>query len=268
MTKLFDDIARNKMIDKFQESDFLYNGISIKDMYVKEINSQIARPYIATFHYSKTLPDSSKYIYAGYLGDRICGIIVYGMGCGKNQYTSVIPTIKNGEYIELTRLWCANDMPKNTESKLIAKSLKMLPKEIKLVISFSDESKSHVGIIYQATNWYYLGKNSGSKMLICNDGIEKHTRLIGIYKKRHPELKECSNEYIKNLLNMSYVEGGKKHKYIYLRGTKKEKKEMYNIIKDKIKMYPKCDKPKCKSEKEIIEKIDIKEKQMNMFDYI
>lgn len=268
MTKVFDDIARQKMVDSFYVDDFKYNNIPIKEMIIKEVDAKFARPFISTFHYSKTLPDSSKYIYAGFLNDKLCGIIVYGMGCGKNQYTSLFPDIKNGQYIELTRLWCADDMPKNTESKLISGSLKLLPKEIKFVLSFSDESRGHVGIIYQATNWYYLGINNGGKMLITKDGIEKHPRLIGIYKKRHPELKNKTNNYIMKLCGYEYKNGGKKHRYIYLRGNKKAKKEMYEHIKGMIKPYPKCDKAIGKNELQLINELSEHDKQTNIFDFI
>lgn len=161
------------------------------------------------------------------------------MGTSKAQYTSLISDIKQGEYLELTRLWCANGMPKNTESKIISTAIKMLPKEIKLLLSFADSSKNHVGTIYQATNWYYLGINKGGKMLVTRDGIEKHPRLIGIYKKRHPELKKYSNEEIMKMYGWTYKEGGKKHRYVYIRGSKKEKRKMFNEIKDRVQNYPK-----------------------------
>lgn len=224
MTKVFDDKARKELIANFNLENFRYNGIPVKEMIVKPMSVKEARPYIATFHYSKTMPDSTKYVFGGYFGDILCGIVVYGMGTGKNQYLSIVPTIQNGQYLELTRLWCANDMPKNTESKLIATSLKMLPDEIKLVISFADNSKNHAGTIYQATNWKYLGSNKGGKTLICEDGIIKHTRLIGIYRKRHPELKSFTNEEIMKMYGWTYGEAGSKHRYVWTRGTKKEKK--------------------------------------------
>src|SRR5690606_13256979 len=208
MTKAFDDKARKEMIEQFNAEEFRYNDIPIREMEVREISIKTARHYISTFHYSKTLPDSTLYAYAGYLGERLCGIVTYGMGAGKNQYTSVIPDIQNGQYAELTRLWCVHDMPKNTESKLISTSLKMLPKNIKLVISFADSSKQHAGIIYQATNWYYLGKNGGGKVLVTNDGIVKHTRLLGIYKMRNPELKSKTNEEIMKIYGWKYEETG------------------------------------------------------------
>ena len=161
------------------------------------------------------------------------------MGCGKNQYTAIIPDIQNGSYVELTRVWCMNDAPRNTESRIIGQSLKLLPKEIKLVISFSDTSQGHCGLIYQATNWYYLGCNKGGKMLEMENGIQKHPRLLGIYRMRHPEYKKYSNNELMELLHMKYVDGGSKHRYVYLRGTKEEKKNMYSMIKDRICLYPK-----------------------------
>lgn len=239
MTKKFDDNARANLLISFNNEDYQYNGIAVKDMVVKQITCKEARPYIATFHYSKTMPDSTKFVFAGYYGDKLCGIITFGMGTGKSQYSSVVPTIQNGEYVELTRLWCAQDMPKNTESKLISTSLKMLPKEVKLIISFADSSKYHVGTIYQATNWYYLGSNKGGKTLICEDGVVKHTRLLGIYKMRHPELKSLTNEEIMNMYGWKYGVAGGKHRYVFIRGTKREKKEMLTCFQDKIQDYPK-----------------------------
>lgn len=120
MTRVFDEKARIEMAETYKESDFKYNGIPIREMTVRQVPVKFARKYIATFHYSRTMPDSTRFVYAGYLGDRIAGIVCYGMGCGKNQYTALIPSIENGQYIELTRLWCPDDMPRNTESKLIS----------------------------------------------------------------------------------------------------------------------------------------------------
>ena len=63
------------------------------------------------------------------------------MGCGMNQYRSIDPAIKDGTYCELTRLWLYDKAPKNSESRLISESLKLLPKEIKLVLSYADSKQ-------------------------------------------------------------------------------------------------------------------------------
>lgn len=217
MTVKFDEQARKRMIDRYNENDFTYNGEPVRNIVVKPISKSLAREYIASFHYTKTMPDSTRFAFAGYLNNKVCGVICYGMGAGKNQYTSLIPNIENGQYIELTRLWCANDYPRNTESRIISESLKLLPENIKLVVSFADESESHCGIIYQATNWIYCGKTNGGKMLLCENGIKKHPRLLGIYKLRHPEYKSLSNDELMRLLGYSYTEAGCKFRYIFAR---------------------------------------------------
>lgn len=252
MTKIFDDKSRKNLISSMNIGDITNLDINVSGIIIKEISVKEARGYIATFHYSKTMPDSTKYVYGGFYNGLLVGIVCYGMGCGKNQYTSVISDIKNGEYLELTRVWCLHNSPKNTESKIISSSIKMLPKNIKLVVSFADDSRGHCGIIYQATNWIYIGKNKGGKMLIGKDGIEKHPRLIGIYRKRRKEYEKLTSSEIVELEGWKYVDSGVKHKYIYIRGSKSYKKEIIKTIKEKILTYPKCDNNNKKSDLDIL----------------
>lgn len=239
MTKSFDDNARNKYLEKNNFKELEYNNFPVSDMVIKQISPKEARPYIATYHYSKTMPDSTIATFAGYYGDRLAGIIVFGMGSGKNQYTALFPNIENGQYLELTRLWSADEMPRNTESKLISKSMKLLSEDVQIVLSFADPSHNHVGTIYQATNWYYCGMSNGGRQLITEDGIEKHSRLLGIYRMRHPEYKKLSNEELMKLYGWKYKETSGKYRYVFLRGDKNTKKKNYEFIKDKVLPYPK-----------------------------
>lgn len=234
MTMEFDEKARRKLLSEYVSRD--YSNIKPHDMNVREISCQTARGYISAFHYSRTMPDSSRFVYGLFAQDTLVGVCVFGMGCGKNQYTSVFPDIQNGEYIELTRLWCEETLGRNSESYFISKCLKQLPKEIKIVISFSDTKQHHVGYIYQATNWIYLGINRGGRMLINKDGYEAHPRLLGIYRMRHPELKDVSSDDLMDILGLQYVISGAKHKYIFIRDKKLRKS--LNI---KYLPYPKGD---------------------------
>ena len=271
MTVVFDDRARKRLINRVNENDFKYTGWKVRDIEVKEIDTSIAREYISTFHYSKTFPDSTRFCYGAFIKNQIIGVICYGMGCGKNQYLAVIPDIQNGQYIELTRVWCMNEAPRNTESKFISETLKMLPKDIILVLSFSDNAQGHCGLIYQATNWYYLGVNKGGKMLLLPNGIQKHPRLLGIYRDRHPEYSHMNNKELMELLGYEYCEGGSKHRYVYLRGGGSLKRKMYMQITNRILPYPKSNtKTDLIDEWQIINNEKEKEEsmQMTIFDFI
>lgn len=239
MTMKFDEKARQEYKNRTSFNELDYNGKSVKDMIVKPISVKEARPYIATYHYSQSMPDSTRFVFAGYYDDRIAGIVVYGMGSNHEQYKYLIPEIKLGEYVELTRLWSPDGMPRNTESKLISETLKMLPSEIKLVVSFADSQQNHIGYVYQATNWYYCGMTNGGKMLVDENGITRHTKSINIFKIRHQELKDKTGKEIMEIYGWKHIQGGKKHRYCYLLGDKRSKKIMLNQIKDKLQQYPK-----------------------------
>lgn len=241
MTKSFDrkleqsQIQCERFFDFFPVSDY-----KLSDLYVRRGTVREARPYIAAHHYTHTMPDSTKEVYMGFYGDVLAGICVFGMGTGPHQYLRIIPTLKNGEYRELTRVWSPDGMPTNTESKLIGLSLRMLSDDVKFVLSYADSSKGHLGIIYQATNWCYIGMTESGNKMINHLGESVHPRLVSMYKKRHPEkYGNMKMTEIMDSLGWKYLEGSKKHRYCYIRGHKKDKIELYNSILSLIKEYPK-----------------------------
>lgn len=240
MTHKFDNNARRELkVQKKLFNPLEYNGKPVKEMIVKKVDAKFCRGYIAEYHYSKIMPDNAFNCFAGYYGNKLAGIIVYGNGANNNTFSALIPDIEVKNCRELMRLWSADEMPKNTESKLISESLKQLPQEIYLVVSFADPSYNHLGIIYQATNFYYCGMSNHSKMLQDENGKIFHVRSIGTYKRRHIELRNLTNKEVMEKYKWKYIESSGKHRYVYLRGDKWIKNLMYNQIKNKILNYPK-----------------------------
>jgi hypothetical protein len=239
MTKVFDDNSRLTLASRLIPDNLEYNGQPVSSLTIRKVPASFAREYISTYHYTKTMPDSTMFCFAGYYSEALAGVIVFGMGAGKNQYTALVPNIQNGEYLELTRLWSPDGMPKNTESKLITESINLLPSQIKLIISFADPSRNHIGTIYQASNFYYCGMSQGGKVLIGNDGIEKHPRLLGIYRMRHPEYTDLSNDSLMTKYGWRYKDSSPKYRYVLLRGDRKTRKLLLNSINPLIEPYPK-----------------------------
>ena len=85
MTKAFDTKARAFLQHNAHLFDMEYHGEPVASMAVKQISVKETRPFIATYHYSHTMPDSTKEVYIGYFNKTIAGIVVFGMGCNKNQ---------------------------------------------------------------------------------------------------------------------------------------------------------------------------------------
>jgi hypothetical protein len=214
MTRAFDAQARYDLdVPSFFPVITESEDAKPRDMQVRPVSAAFARGWIAKHHYTRTFPDSTRFVFGGFYGDALAGIVTYGMGVSLAQYRALLPDIKQGEYVELTRLWSPDGMPRNTESRLIALSLALLPPEIRLVLSFADPSRGHQGTIYQATNFVYCGQSAGGKMLVDGDGVEKHPRLLGIYRMRQPALANLSTPDLMRHLGFRYTESSAKHRY-------------------------------------------------------
>ncbi len=101
----------------------------------------------------------------------IVGAIIYaGLGMANvwKKYGE-----KEADVVELRRLCCIDDTPSNMESWFIAKTLAWLKlnSEVKVVISYADSLYNHVGTVYKASNFTYLGTTSPSRMIEWNGKI-------------------------------------------------------------------------------------------------
>ena len=237
MTKEFDRKARDDQ--RFQTRlipELEPIGCAPCQMIIKQVEARDVRRFISTYHYSHLMPDGSKECFIGYYGDRVAGVVVYGIGVTNQSFPENIP-LKDCR--ELIRLWSPDGMPKNTESYLISKTLKMLPKNVSCVVSYSDPEQGHLGKIYQATNFIYLGQSKRHKMLVDGQGNRFHKRTIGSYKRRHPELVGKSDAEIMELYGWKCVSCRGKYKYITFLGTKDVRRKMRLAVTTKKLKYPK-----------------------------
>lgn len=137
-----------------------------------------------------------------------------------------------GEILELVRV--ALNGKQKTTSECLAKCLKQLHKDVpvvKMIVSYADLDQNHTGIIYQATNWLYLGqKNTNSRGRFIINGKKTHPRSI------HSMGGKQNIEWIKKHLDKNasifYTKG--KHLYIFCFDKKLRKQWI-----EKTKPYPK-----------------------------
>lgn len=208
-------------------------------MTIKKSTAIFVRPYIASYHYSRSLPDNSPHIFSCWYGHTLAAILIFGTSNSLATFSSVIPGIKKEECLELSRMWSPDGMPKNTESRAIALAIAKLPKTVKLLVSYADPSRGHLGIIYQATNWLYVGVTKKNSYLIDKDGFRKHHKMIQGYRKSNPAFKNSTVRQIKQHLGMREFRSAGKHKYIMLIGDKSENRTLRKQIKPALIDYPK-----------------------------
>lgn len=190
-------------------------------MRLTKANSKAIKKACIDFHYAKSIP-TIQYAYNVYNdNNEWCGVVLYGGGANNNLAKSF--NLHNGEVLELERV-ALNGKQEKT-SKAVALSLKLLKKEdpiVKIVVSYSDHRQKHVGTIYQATNWLYMGKTITSDTQYYYKGKWTHERTINS-KKNKEELKQ----------KLPKRENSNKFKYIYV--FDKELKKEYEKQKQK---YP------------------------------
>ena len=127
---------------------------NVKDFVVKICDRKEIKSFIETWHYSKSINGlKSNYCFKLMNNKTIIGAMIYGQIGMANVWKKYAD--KENELIELRRLCCIDDTPRNTESYFIGFTLRWLKKntEIKKVISYADSNYNHTGIIYKASNF-------------------------------------------------------------------------------------------------------------------
>lgn len=208
----------------------------MKDYTIQLIDKKIAKELIVKNHYSHKWT-SCRYAYGLFLGNELKGLAVYGFPIGRQVVKSISPILENSDVLELTRLWVDDSEGKNTESYFIGQTFKLLRNNtsIKCLISYSDPYYSHVGIIYQATNWLYQGNNTmlvKAYMHVVN-GEALHPRSC---VAKYGTIK--TNELLKIDPNYHRIEMLKKHRYIYIL-DRRYKKRILETLVHPILPYPK-----------------------------
>ena len=114
------------------------------------------------YHYLKTMPAGILACY-GLFDESKLGMAVGGaVFCnGRIQY--------EGIYIEFSRMFMYDFLPKNTESSFMAKCMKALQKKFptyKGVVTWADAGRGHTGGIYLASNFVYDGDSRKVKKFV------------------------------------------------------------------------------------------------------
>jgi len=137
------------------------------------------KDFIERWHYSKSINGCiSDYCFSLLDSDgEMKGALFYGRMAMANQWKRFAAA--ESEVIELRRLACVDSTPKNAESFLIGRSLRMLKKisPAKVVVSYADKEHGHSGVVYKASNFKQLEDIKGAKVIMFN-GKQYHDKTI------------------------------------------------------------------------------------------
>lgn len=198
-------------------------------MKVIPIKSEETYPWLLQKHYAKRLP-MIMYAFGLYEKNELIGIVTYGLPGSPMVARGICGKEYESKVVELNRL-CLLNNDKNQASYLVANSMKLLPKPT-IVISYADTGQGHVGYVYQACNFIYLGLSVKRTNWNIKGQEHKHNRHLA-----QGMTLEVLKEKYKN--DFYYSERSQKHRYVFICGNKQQKKELTRLLKYEIQPYPK-----------------------------
>lgn len=181
---------------------------------VRPIPPGMTRGLILDTHYLHRLP---QIIFAfGLFKDcELVGVCTYGRPASPTVCRGVCGKENAHRVYELNRLVLRDNL-KNEASMLVGRSLRMLPPGL-IIVSYADSSQGHVGYVYQATNWLYVG--------LSDAHVDRSSD--GNHGRHHWDVSS---------------EGGprpRKHRYVYFTGDKRTKSLLRSQLRWKEGPYPK-----------------------------
>lgn len=201
-------------------------AFKVRDMYVAPASTKDVHEFARRYHYTATGGNMS-WRWGLYHGVTLMGVVAYNLPTRETQDTVFGPDHFDKVW-HMGRLALADDAPRNSESRLIAGSLKAIQHEhpeVWAVLTFAAVDAGHIGYVYQATNAIYTGTGGNSTFYIDQKGQRRSTSHMSITKARER--------------GWSVHRGDVKHRYLYVLGNKAQRRERMKLLRLPTLPYPK-----------------------------
>jgi hypothetical protein len=199
---------------------------------VRPIPLSEARAIIEQHEYLGTMPAVARCAFGIFFGERLGGAVVYG-----DEYTENRGVWDRygftGRIIALLRGACLPWAHPRAASKLIRRSMALLPERFRVVTDTCCKAAGEIGTIYQAAGFAYLGQMyRGSRALIHYAGK--------IISERQAKRKfgTCGRRALAKLGIRAHLVP-RRSRYFAFRGDQREQDTLRAAIADRIRLYPK-----------------------------
>jgi hypothetical protein len=174
------------------------------------------------------------FAYGLFDGEEMIGCVIYGKPASNALCVGVCGPDESSKVLELTRLWIKDGTPKNTESFLIGRSLRLLPEDKDIIVSYAEIWAGHIGIVYQATNWIYTGMSDRHVEWRLDGKSASHSRHLF---DEHGGVNGAKAYFGERL---ERHERPRKHRYVYFNTNNKwRRRELNSKLRYKPQPYPK-----------------------------
>lgn len=193
--------------------------MNVKDLIVKVIPSNIANEFVRKTHYSGKVVPNSKLHFGVFDGKVLHGVMSYGSPMDKSKVITLVDTgmDKNKSWnsmLELNRMAFDDRLPKNSESRALSISFRLIKKHaphIKWILSFSDGTASGDGTIYRATGFKLTQIKKNTTIYVFPDGARIASLTLtnaGDQKSRVNTMKKYNIPYVSGSSMKPFIDAG------------------------------------------------------------
>ncbi|WP_294357163.1 hypothetical protein [uncultured Sphingomonas sp.] len=149
------------------------------------LDRDLANEIIVANHYSNRVYNGSTLHLGVWIGGRMLGVLQYGFAMNPASADSVVAGTGMTEYLELNRMWLDDAAPRNSESRALSASIRLIRRirpAVRWIQSFADERCGLFGTVYQAAGFTFHGEHRGIFWEL--DGEFYHNTLMTAGGKR------------------------------------------------------------------------------------
>jgi hypothetical protein len=161
-------------------------------------------------HYLHSMPGGTMLNLGVFHKGRLMGALTFG--AGPSLAYRLVEGARRDDCLALTRLWLSDELPTNSESRVLGIVLRSLRQhtKVKFLVSYADPTQGHIGTIYQATGWVYSGLSSAIPLYDLGDGVARHSRSLS-----HTYGSHSLRYFASHGVDIKPIPQAAKHRYIY-----------------------------------------------------
>ena len=202
---------------------------------VARIEARDAYDMLLNVHYAGRIPSISA-CYGLFREGLLEGVVSFGTPPSAPLRSGIAGPEWAACVWELNRL-CLLNNNRNDASYLVSGAIRMIEAP-KIIVSFADTSVGHVGTVYQACNFIYCGLSAKRTDWKVKGREHLHGQTIADEFRGSPNRSALMREKYGD--DFYLQPRPRKHRYVYLVGSRAQKKEMRSALKYPQAPYPKA----------------------------
>jgi hypothetical protein len=201
---------------------------------VRAVSRLDVKPFLLGIHYARRMPSVSL-AYGLFRSNDLEGVVTYGTPPSAPLRSGICGPDFSAHVLELNRL-CLKSNKRNDASMLVARSLRIIGGD-RIIVSFADTAQSHLGIVYQASNFLYCGLSAKRTDWKVRGKEHLHGQTIadefrGVKNRAAAMRDKYGDDF--------YLEPrSRKHRYVMIIGSKKFKRAALAALRYNQEPYPK-----------------------------